>query len=339
VSVGALTALLERHHGVRVDELTEGLLHQALGEGMAGAGDTLDARARQIAADRVLQQELLDRITLQESSFFRDPLVFADLAAHVLPAAIRALAGRPLVVWSAGCANGQEAWSLAMLLAELGAPRFEVVASDLSETAAARTGAGAYGERELRGLDAARRERFMVRAGARWRVTDSLRRHVRVVHQNVATERPSVADGSCALVLCRYVLIYLTPAAADALLGRIAAALSPDGRLVVGAAESLRHRSERSSRKPCRAPSPTTASEQRTSAGQAGVYPGRRRRRFALTPVHGSRPPRATDRSVGSLARHDDRRRATGQPRTRLPRLTDDLGGARRCLMRMSPRR
>ena len=148
-------------------------------------------------------------------------------------------------MWSAGSAHGQEAWSLAMLLAELGAPAFEVVASDVSRAAATRTQAGMYEERELRGLDAARRERFMVRSGAQWRVTESLRRHVRVVHQNVATERPPVVDGGCALVLCRYVLIYLTPVAADDLLGRIATALSLDGRLVIGAAESLWHLSER----------------------------------------------------------------------------------------------
>ncbi len=245
MSLAELTVLLERHHGLRVDELTEERLHQALEEGAAATGSTLDTHVSQIAADPVRQQELLDRITLQESSFFRDPPVFADLAAHVLPAAIRALEGRPLVVWCAGCANGQEAWSLVMLLTELGASRFEVVASDLSGPAAERAHAGAYEERELRGLDAARRARFMVRASARWRVADSLRSHVRVVHQNVATEPPPVDAGSCALVLCRYVLIYLTPAAADGLLGRIAAALSADGRLVIGAAESLWHRSER----------------------------------------------------------------------------------------------
>ncbi len=245
MSVEALVALLEQRHGLRLDELTEERLHGELEAGAATAGSTLEAHAERVAEEPEGLERLLDHITLQESSFFRDPPVFAALAGHVLPAAIRAAAGGPLVVWSAGCANGQEAWSLAMALTELGAPRFEVIATDLSAAAAARSDAAVYAERELRGLDAARRRRFMVPAGSRWRVAEALRRRVRVEHHNAATEPPPVPAGGCAVVLCRYVLIYLTPDAADGLLGNIATALGPEGRLVIGAAESLWHLSER----------------------------------------------------------------------------------------------
>ena len=245
MSVAALTALLERRHGLRFDELTAGRLQLALEEDAAAAGDTAAAQARRVIEDPARQQRIIDRVTLQETAFFRDGPVWADLAALVLPAAIRAAAGGPLVVWSAGCANGQEAWSLAMLLSELGAPRFEVVASDVSRAATDRAAAGVYEERELRGLDAARRARFFERdRGARWRVAASLRPHVRVEHHNVATARAPIDDGTCALVLCRYVLIYLTPDAAGDLLERLAAALEPQGHLVIGAAEGLWHLSE-----------------------------------------------------------------------------------------------
>ncbi len=245
MSVLELETLLEHRHGVRLDELTTARLGRLLADEARASGSTPDGAARELLADPVRLQGLVDRITLQETAFFRDPDVFADLAAHLLPAALAAPAAGPPVLWSAGCANGQEAWSLAMLLVEHGVPDFEVVATDLSARAAARAAAGVYDERELRGLDADRRARFLVREGERWRVADGLRRHVRVVHHNSATQPPPVADGSCALVLCRYVLIYLTPAASDALLERIATALRPEGRLLIGAAESLWHLSER----------------------------------------------------------------------------------------------
>jgi chemotaxis protein methyltransferase CheR len=237
--------MLEARHGMRIDELTEARLRRAVAADAGRSGHDVGDEAERIAADPRRQLDLLDAVTLQETSFFRDPQVFADLATHVLPDAIRAAGNGTLTVWSAGCAFGQEAWSLAMLLTELGAPRFEVLATDLSGAAAARTADGVYLDRELRGLSRDRRDRFMVRDGAGWRVSDALRRHVRVARQNASTDVPPLADGTCALALCRYVLIYLTPAAADQLLGRIAAALEPDGRLVIGAAESLWHLSDR----------------------------------------------------------------------------------------------
>ncbi len=121
MSVDALVDLLEHRHGLRLDELTDERLRRELEEGATLAGIAIEAYALRVAEDPALVAQLLDHITLQESSFFRDPPVFAALADRLLPAAIRAAADGPLVVWSVGCANGQEPWSLAMLLTELGA--------------------------------------------------------------------------------------------------------------------------------------------------------------------------------------------------------------------------
>lgn len=232
-----LSELLAARHGFRVDALTRGRLDRSL--------SARGASPAAVAGSPALLERVLDDITVQETSFFRDPPVWADLADEVLPAALAAAGGDPLVVWSAGCANGQEPWTLAMLLTELGARRFEVVATDVSAAAVRRASAGTYEERELRGLDRARRERFLERSGPTWTVRPALRAHVRFARHNAATDPAPVRDGSCALVLCRYVLIYLTPTASDALLGGIVDALAPRGRLVIGAAESLWHLSER----------------------------------------------------------------------------------------------
>lgn len=239
MSVTALTALLEQRYGLRFDTQAAERLRRVLAEVPPGCAATPDARAAQLAADPAQLDGLVDDVTLQESSFFRDPEVFADLATRILPAAVRAAGDRPLTVWSVGCAHGQEPYSVAMLLAELGVEHFTVVASELSAAAAARARAGRYTERELRGLSPARRKRFLGRTGSGWRVDGALRARVRVVHHNAAFEAPVVADRSCALVLCQHVLMYVTPVATRDLLARLATAIGPDGRLVVGQAEAL----------------------------------------------------------------------------------------------------
>jgi len=101
-----------------------------LDEAASARGLTPARFAAGLAGDPGAFQELLDRVTVQETGFFRHPDQFAALAREVLPA----LDG-PVVVWSAGCANGQEAYSLAMELAASGLPDWRVVATDISATA------------------------------------------------------------------------------------------------------------------------------------------------------------------------------------------------------------
>jgi hypothetical protein len=128
--IGAVAALLGERHGLRFDGAGEQRLARGVRETARWAGTAPEALARRLATDAAAERDLLDRVTLQESSWFRDEPAWTALRDVVLPAA---LARDPaLEVWSAGCANGQEAWSLAMLLEELGAARARVVASDVS---------------------------------------------------------------------------------------------------------------------------------------------------------------------------------------------------------------
>ncbi len=240
--VGAVAALLGERHGLRFDGAGEQRLARGVREAARRAGTVPEALARRLATDAAAERDLLDRVTLQESSWFRDEPAWAALRDVVLPAA---LARDPaLEVWSAGCANGQEAWSLAMLLDELGASRARVVASDVSAAAVVRAAAGRYDERELRGLPAERRARHGRSTPGGWEVGPSLRARVRFTRHNVATDPPPVAASRCAVVLCRYVLIYLTPEGSARFLDHVRATLGPDGVLLVGAAETLWHLSD-----------------------------------------------------------------------------------------------
>ena len=195
-------------------------------------GQTPARFAASLAGDPDAFQEVLDCVTVQETGFFRHPDQFAALAREVLPG----LEG-PVVVWSAGCANGQEAYSLAMELAAAGVPDWQVVATDISATAVARARAGRYTAAELTGLPAVHR-RWLRPAGERWEVDPALRRRVRVERANLTARFP-VDAGRCQVVFCRNVLIYLSRAVTESFLDRLAGWLAPGGLVFLGYSEAV----------------------------------------------------------------------------------------------------
>jgi chemotaxis protein methyltransferase CheR len=185
-----------------------------------------------LAGDPGAFQEVVDRVTVQETGFFRHPDQFAALAHQVLPR----LEG-PVVVWSAGCANGQEAYSLAMELAASGLPDWQVVATDISATAVARARTGRYSTAEVAGLPVAHRH-WLRPAGDLWEVDPALRRRVRVERANLTAWFP-VEPGRCQVVFCRNVLIYLSRTVARSFLDRLATWLAPGGLVFLGYSEAV----------------------------------------------------------------------------------------------------
>jgi chemotaxis protein methyltransferase CheR len=216
-------------------EVTRGLherLAACLDRAARAEGLTPAGYAAGLAADPGAFQRLLDCVTVQESGFFRHPEQFAVLAHEVLPA----LAG-PVVVWSAGCANGQEAYSLAMELAASGRPDWQVLASDISAAAVARARAGRYTTAELAGIPPVHR-RWLHPAGDLWEVDPALRARVRVEQANLTGGFPA-DPGRCQVVFCRNVLIYLSRAVAESFLLRLAGWLAPDGLVFLGYSETV----------------------------------------------------------------------------------------------------
>lgn len=191
----------------------------------------LDLASREPEELRALEQSL----TINLTRFFRDPATWDAIRAHVAPA----LAGAPVFAWSAGCASGEEAWSLAMTLeATLGGAPWRVLATDVDPEALETARAGAYGSAEGVPPDLAARN--LGPDGAGVRVADALRGRVRFERHDVLAPPPGVFD----LVVCRNVVIYLTPEARDRALANLAAAVRPGGFLVMGRTEILfaRHR-------------------------------------------------------------------------------------------------
>lgn len=231
--------------GYKPDQMRRRLTALAARHGAA----TLPAFAELMARDPAVLQAFKNFFTINVSEFLRDPARWQDLARVVLPRLYEEGGRRPLRVWSAGCANGAEPYSLAMLLEELapGQPH-RILATDIDEAvlARARRGSG-YQEAELRHVDAARRARFFTRApDGTYAVTPALRARVTFQQHDLLTGVPvwqstgpvPLAGGhGWDLIVCRNVVIYFTEAAKRALYTRLAEALRPGGVLFVGGTE------------------------------------------------------------------------------------------------------
>lgn len=184
--------------------------------------------------------QLVGRLTIKVSRFYRNRAVFDCLRRDVLPALVRRAQGRPLRVWSAGCAFGEEAYSLAMLLQESGCSGI-VDASDLDPKALEQARRGVYSDEACWELPDDLRSRYLTPAEWRGnrvhRVRSVLRDRVRFLQQDLTTLTPMEGRDRYDLVCCRNVLIYLERPAQLALFSRVFSSVAPSGFLCLGEAE------------------------------------------------------------------------------------------------------
>lgn len=229
-------ALLGRHAGFKVEMPNPARMDRILREAAGRRDQSVEQYVSDLEHNWPALDDLIDRVTVQETSFFRHPAHFEVLARDILPR----LDG-PVTIWSAACANGQEAYSLAMVLDESGHDDWKVIATDIAGSALARTRAAQYETRELRGVSDERRERHLVREGTGFAVRPSLGRQVSIARHNLATEEPPFAAGRAQVVFCRNVLIYLESDVAIRVLDRLHTRMPGNGYLFLGASESLWH--------------------------------------------------------------------------------------------------
>jgi chemotaxis protein methyltransferase CheR len=230
--------VLQRRIGLRVESTLYVRLARAIAEAAHAVGEDPEAFVAALGDDSEALQRLCDRVTVQESGFFRHPEHFELLSRELLPT----ITG-PVRIWSAGCGNGQEAYSLAMVLAEHHLDG-RVTASDVSEAAIRRTQEGRYVQRELGGLSPWRQRAHGSIGGDGWTVSPSLRSRVEARVHNLLDPLPPEV-GLCQVVFCRNVLIYFTPDHAASFVNRLADTLPPGAHLVLGGAESMLYVSER----------------------------------------------------------------------------------------------
>jgi chemotaxis protein methyltransferase WspC len=201
--------------------------------------DDLATYERQVRdSDRELQ-ELIEEVVVAESWFFRDERPFEWLREYVRAEWLNAPARPPLRILSLACAAGEEPYSVAITLAELGLParRYSIVAFDVSARRLALARRGVYSLNAFRGSDVRYRARhFRAHAGG-YELDPSIRATVQFFQGSVLD--PALREGLSPydVIFCRNLLIYLVPSARVALLAVIDRLLAPSGVLLIGHAD------------------------------------------------------------------------------------------------------
>ncbi|MBI5548441.1 MAG: chemotaxis protein CheR [Deltaproteobacteria bacterium] len=177
---------------------------------------------------------LVEHSVIGETYFFRHPEQLSALRERLE----RDFADvRALTLWSAGCASGEEPYSLAMTLAEAGRKRCldRVLGTDVSERALRTAREARYGKWSLRRLEPHLRQRYFEPDGERLKVRDSVRQKVELRRHNLVEDAPPVSG--CQIILCRNVLIYFSAPTAAKVLHNLYGALAPGGLLILGPVE------------------------------------------------------------------------------------------------------
>ena len=192
-------------------------------------------------AQPALLDDLVGEITVGETYFFREPQQFALILNEVLPALVsHRPRDYPLRIWSAGCATGEEPYTLAIVLREQGIAAAHVVATDLARTALVQARRAVYTRWALRGVPDPVVRTYFEQAGNRFSLTPAIRDAVDFRYLNLAEDTyPSLTTGiwGMDLILCRNVLIYFDAETVVRVARRLIDSLSDDGWLLLGASD------------------------------------------------------------------------------------------------------
>jgi chemotaxis protein methyltransferase CheR len=244
-AAGQIADLIREQTGIVLPATRESAIIAAVARAAPGLDPAAFLRAASgPQGDRGLVHRLIDEVTIQETAFVRDRAQFDEIAWHGLLEADVAAGSRTIRVWSAGCASGEEAYTLALLAAEAftpGPPPVDVLGTDVSSAALAAAAVGRYGERAVRGLEPSLRERYLDRqADGSYLVGHRLRALVRFRRHNLVRDPvPPLGESRFDLIVCRNVLIYFDAPTIAQVIESLERSLRRGGMLVLGAADAL----------------------------------------------------------------------------------------------------
>ncbi len=206
-----------------------------------GERDVAGLVARLRRGDDGLGDAIVDALTTNETSWFRDAHPFEAFTKHLLPDVVQTATGRQLTIWSAACSSGQEAYSLAMLLLDWlpNHPGWtaRIVGTDISQKMVDRSRAAKFSQLEVnRGLPAPLLVKYFDQVGRDWTLRQPVRELCRFERGNLALPATNVPQ--CDIVFLRNVLIYFDLDTKRTVLTHIRKVLRPGGYLVLGGAES-----------------------------------------------------------------------------------------------------
>ncbi len=203
----------------------------------------LDGLMRKLrCGDEALTVDVVEAMTTNETFFFRDKIPFEHFRNFVMPSLLATRARhRRIRIWCAAASTGQEPYSFAMALKEMGKQvedfRIEIVATDISREVLEKAKSGIYSQFEVqRGLPIQMLLKYFTQDGEMWRLSPEIRAMVQFRPLNLLADfsRNGIFD----LVVCRNVLIYFDQETKTEVIDRLSRVIAPDGYLILGAAET-----------------------------------------------------------------------------------------------------
>ncbi len=206
---------------------------------------SLEAMTLQLRAipDNKLIKDIVEAMTTNETSFFRDTKPFQIFQETILPVLLeKRKIKKTIRIWCAACSSGQEPYSLAMILKEkealLKGWRFEIMATDISDDILDQAKRASYTQFEVqRGLPIQYLMKYFMQIGETWQLKDEIRNMVRYSNFNLLD--PMSRLGSFDIIFCRNVLIYFDEKTKGDILNRMSTQLENDGFLLLGGAETV----------------------------------------------------------------------------------------------------
>lgn len=201
-------------------------------------------------ADKRLRQHIMDAMTTNETSWFRDNYPYDILKEKLFPELVRKK-DKHVKIWSAACSSGQEPYSISMVVSEflisrpglLPSDSVKIIGTDISSAILKQAKLGCYeGASVLRGLSDERKKRFFTYRGSCWHVIDEVARRVSFREMNLMQNYALL--GKFDIIFCRNVLIYFSKELKKDIMHRMAQALNPGGYLILGGSESVSGYSE-----------------------------------------------------------------------------------------------
>ena len=186
---------------------------------------------------------IFDLITTNETYFFREPAQLTAFAEEIVPELLGRKPVKKLRIWSAGCASGEEPYSIAILLQENGwfkQASIEIFGSDLNQQVLARARRGIYRENSFRSTSQILREKYFTRQpDGSWQISDEIRNRVSLGRMNIYDQARVSLLGSLDVVFCRNVIIYFDDASKRTVINNFYQRLVDGGYLLLGHSESL----------------------------------------------------------------------------------------------------
>ena len=190
-----------------------------------------------------IASDVIEAMTTNETFFFRDKIPFDHLRDTIMPELLQARAGRrSLRIWCAAASTGQEPYSIAMCLKEMGAAlsgwRVEIIGTDISQQVLDKSKSGIYSQFEVqRGLPIQLLVKYFKQIGEMWQINPDIRSMIQYRPLNLLQDFTHM--GKFDLIFCRNVLIYFDQDMKSQIFNRLGKVMEPDGFLALGAAETV----------------------------------------------------------------------------------------------------